>query len=53
MRMRGHKMGECPTCEHVWFKEQLSLPISPQMQDWEINTICTALNKTMEKLGKK
>jgi perosamine synthetase len=48
MRMRGHKMGECPTCEHVWFNEQLSLPISPQMKDQEIDTICMALNETMK-----
>jgi len=53
MRMRGHKIGECPVCEHVWFNEQLSLPISPQMQNWEINSITEALNETMETLSRK
>lgn len=53
MRMRGHRLGECPVCEHVWFKEQLSLPISPQMQKWEIDTIIEALSKTMETFRKK
>jgi len=53
MRMRGHNQGECPVCERVWFKEQLSLPISPQMQKWEIDTIIEALPETMEALRKK
>ncbi|MCG2825367.1 MAG: DegT/DnrJ/EryC1/StrS family aminotransferase [Thermoplasmatales archaeon] len=53
MRMHGHYLGECPVCEHVWFKEQLGLPISPQMQKWEINTIVKALFETMKTLKKK
>lgn len=53
MRMRGHKLGECPVCEHVWFKEQLSLPISPQMKEEEINTIIKALYETMKAIAKK
>lgn len=53
MRMRGHDIGECPVCEHVWFNEQLSLPISPQMQEWEIDSIVEALSETMDELGKK
>jgi hypothetical protein len=50
MRMQGHNLGECPVCEQVWFHEQLSLPISPQMQEWEITTITTALKETMERM---
>lgn len=53
MRMRGHYLGECPVCEHVWFKEQLSLPISPQMKEKEIDTIIDALFGTMEAFRKK
>lgn len=52
LRMKGHDIGECPVCEHVWFNEQLSLPISPQMQEWEISTIENALAETMETLRK-
>lgn len=52
MRMNGHNIGECPVCEHVWFNEQLSLPISPQMQEWEIETIINALYETMKELKK-
>jgi len=53
MRMRGHKVGECPTCERVWFKEQLSLPITPQMPDEEVNTILDAVKDSVRKVRKK
>jgi perosamine synthetase len=43
MRMKGHRIGDCPVTERVWFKEQMSLPISPQMTDDEIATIVDAL----------
>ena len=29
MRPRGHRFGECPVIERVWFEEQVNLPISP------------------------
>ncbi|MBI3026879.1 DegT/DnrJ/EryC1/StrS family aminotransferase [Candidatus Woesearchaeota archaeon] len=48
MRMRGHGMGECPNLERAWFNEQLSLPISPQMREWEIKRVIDALTETME-----
>jgi len=53
MRMKRHGMGECPVCEHIWFNEQLGLPISPQMQEEEIETILSALYETMDALRKK
>ncbi len=43
MRMHGHNLGECPNCERVWFKEQMSLPISPQMMGEEIDRISEAI----------
>jgi len=52
MRMRGHNIGECPVCERVWFKEQLSLPISPQMRESEVNYIIEALNDGIENFMK-
>lgn len=48
MRMRGHKQGECPVCEDVWFNQQLSLPISPQMKEWEINGAIEGLKRTIK-----
>lgn len=53
MRSKGHKAGECPVCERVWFKEQLSLPIAPQMPNEEIQTIIDAVEKTAKTLRKK
>ncbi|UCH35589.1 MAG: DegT/DnrJ/EryC1/StrS family aminotransferase [Armatimonadota bacterium] len=29
MRAQGHRFGECPVVERVWFEEQVNLPISP------------------------
>lgn len=38
-------------CERVWFHEQLSLPISPQITDDEIELISHAVRETMTKLS--
>jgi len=29
MRPRGHRFGECPVAERIWFERQVNLPISP------------------------
>lgn len=50
MRMRGHHPGEAPVCERVWFKEQLALPITPQMPDEEAQVITEAVQQTAEKI---
>lgn len=50
MRMHGHYLGECPNCERVWFKEQMSLPISPQMTDEEIDRIAEAIQLAFRRL---
>ena len=47
------RLGELEYCEHVLFKEQLSLPISPQIQKWEIDSIIETLPEAMETLSKK
>ena len=52
MRMQGHNDGECPVCERVWFKEQMSLPISPQMTGDEITIIIRALKSVYQMLVK-
>jgi dTDP-4-amino-4,6-dideoxygalactose transaminase len=50
MRMHDHYLGECPNCERVWFKEQMSLPISPQMTDEEIDRIAEAIQLAFRRL---
>ncbi len=52
MRIQGHQNRKNPVCERAWFKEQMSLPISPQITDDEINTIIDALRSVYQKLGK-
>jgi len=39
----GHRFGECPVCERVWFESQLNLPIGPDMPDGEVDYVCAAL----------
>jgi perosamine synthetase len=50
MRKQGHYQGECPVCEQIWFKEQMSLPLSPQMDDEEIAYIIEAVKSASDKL---
>jgi len=52
MRMNGcgNSIG-LENCERVWFNEQLSLPISPQIKDDEIEIISNAIRETMAKFS--
>ena len=51
LRMRGCKQGGCEQCsklkniERMWFEEQMSLPISPQMKSEEIDYFCESITK--------
>jgi perosamine synthetase len=42
-RTEGHRFGECPICEKVWFEQQINLPICAAMEDWEIDTVIAGL----------
>lgn len=37
MRPKGHRVGECPVAERVWFEEQVNLPISPMHRPDQID----------------
>jgi perosamine synthetase len=52
MRYYGHKYGECPVCERVWFEEQLNLPINPRMPYSEVEAVIEAVNEGLEKMRK-
>lgn len=39
----GHRYGECPVCERVWFERQLNLPIAPSMTQEQVDWVCEAL----------
>ena len=47
MRPQGHRFGECPVCERVWFDQQINLPISPlhtrEQVDYAVGAIADAV----------
>ena len=50
-RHRGHHLGECPVAERIWFREQVNLPIYPQMNDWQVDFMIETVHKTMRELS--
>jgi len=52
MRYYGHKPGECPVCEHVWFNEQLNLPVCPRMLFDEVDYAVQSIADVLERLRK-
>ncbi len=48
MRFMGHKYGECPVCEQVWFHEQINLPINPRMKEEEIAYAVESIREAVE-----
>ena len=48
MQFLGHKYGECPVCERVFFEEQLNLPICAGMPDEEVDYVIESLKETAE-----
>ena len=50
MRFFGHRYGECPVCERVWFEEQLNLPINPRMPRSEVDAAVEAIKDGLNQL---
>lgn len=50
MRAKGHRFGEAPVCEKVWFEQQLNLPIGPLFADDWVDAVCDALADGMASL---
>ena len=46
-RRLGHGVGECPVAERVWFREQVNLPIYPQLEDWQIDFMVETVRDVM------
>ncbi|MFC9219751.1 DegT/DnrJ/EryC1/StrS family aminotransferase [Streptomyces hygroscopicus] len=42
-RSRGHRYGECPTAERLWFEEQMNLPCHPGLTDEQVDLLCELL----------
>jgi perosamine synthetase len=52
-RLDGHKFGECPVCERVWFEEQVNLPISPLHTPRQIDYVVENAADLVKKLRQK
>jgi len=50
MRPAGHRFGECPVCERVWFEEQVNLPISPLHTPQQIDYAVEVVAETVKEL---
>jgi len=51
MRFYGHKFGECPVCERVWFEQQLNLPMNPRMPDDEIDYTVESIREAVKRFS--
>jgi perosamine synthetase len=51
MMAAGHRFGECPVCERIFFEEQLNLPISASMTDDEVEIVIDALRKMSKRFA--
>lgn len=54
-RARGHRRGECPVAERLWFDEQINLPCHPGITDAQldylIDAVTAALDTTLSPAG--
>ncbi|GAA2823610.1 DegT/DnrJ/EryC1/StrS family aminotransferase [Kribbella solani] len=53
-RALGHRFGECPVAEKVYFEQQIQLPIYTHLTEDQINHLITGVRRTADTLsGKK
>ncbi|MEW2504016.1 DegT/DnrJ/EryC1/StrS family aminotransferase [Amycolatopsis sp. NPDC047767] len=46
-RLRGHREGECPVAERLWFGEHLNLPCHPALTDAQVELVCANLGAAL------
>ncbi|MBV8931426.1 MAG: DegT/DnrJ/EryC1/StrS family aminotransferase [Kutzneria sp.] len=44
---RGHRKGECPVAERLWFTEHVNLPCHPAMSDAQVDYLVDALEASL------
>jgi perosamine synthetase len=49
-RKHGHRLGEVPVTERVWFRELVNLPISPQLSITDMEYMAQAVHRAMREL---
>jgi perosamine synthetase len=52
-RMLGHKFGECPVAEKVFFEQQVNLPIYPSLTQKQVDYMIEAVKSAVKKLKAK
>lgn len=46
-RLRGHRRGECPRAEQIWFEEHMNLPCHPGLTDAQVDHMVTAVRRAL------
>ncbi|RJO70064.1 DegT/DnrJ/EryC1/StrS family aminotransferase [Nocardia panacis] len=46
-RARGHRVGECPTAERMWFDQQINVPCQPSLSEEQFGRILDALHDVL------
>jgi perosamine synthetase len=52
-RARGHRHGECPVAERLWFFEHMNLPCHPSLSDTQVQMLATALGCALTKVTRQ
>ncbi|MDG4782321.1 DegT/DnrJ/EryC1/StrS family aminotransferase [Micromonospora sp. WMMD961] len=50
-RQRGHRPGECPRAEQLWFEQQVNLPCHPGLTDAQVDYLTGALDEALSDLS--
>ncbi|KNB49786.1 DegT/DnrJ/EryC1/StrS family aminotransferase [Streptomyces caatingaensis] len=50
-RHRGHRAGECPVAERLWFEEHLNLPCNPRLSGFQADYLVEALDESLAEIG--
>jgi perosamine synthetase len=47
-RQHGHRAGECPVAERIWFEEHVNLPCHPGLTDEQVDYLVTAVTAALD-----
>jgi perosamine synthetase len=46
-RARGHRLGECPVAERLWFEQQINLPCHPGLSDEQVDYLVSSVRAAL------
>jgi len=49
-RARGHRRGECPVAERLWFDQHMNLPCHPGLTDQQVEHLADALDASLREV---